>query len=60
MGKMTLEEITSFLELHIPFAVKPVNKAKTTFVNPFSSDHGTRQVIDHLAEMLHEKLTLIR
>lgn len=46
------EQLSKHITTHIPFAVKPIKKAKTTFVNPFTSNNARQIVEDAIVECL--------
>ena len=50
-------EALDFINIHIPLAIKPINKtAKTMFVSPFSSANAQKIVIESLAKSLFNDL----
>ena len=46
------EQLQSYITTHIPIAVKPIKPAKTTFVNPFTSNNARQIVEDAIVECL--------
>lgn len=46
------EDLKTFLELNIPFAIKPTRPAKTTFINPFTSANAQNVIVEALTEAL--------
>ena len=52
----TIEDCRNWVKEHIPFAVKPVKKAKTMFIYPFKSSNAEEVIINHLAQKLFELL----
>ena len=50
------EEILVIVAGNIPWAIKPQRKAKTQFINPFTSGHAFSEVIRILSENLSKEL----
>lgn len=49
-------EFTQMVAGHIPWAIKPMRRSKTQFVNPFTSGNAFEQVISILSENLYKEL----
>ncbi len=49
------EEVESFLLQHMPFAIRPKKKAKTTFVSPFTSSHAGNIILTALSDAIWTK-----
>ena len=50
------EDLSKFIHKNIPFCVKPTKKAKTTYVDVFTSSNAMKTTIDVLTESLWKKL----
>lgn len=48
----TEQEAIDWVRLHIPIAIKPTKKAKTTFVFPFRGINAYEIVVNHLGKEL--------
>jgi hypothetical protein len=46
------EELAKHIQMNMPFAVKPTKKAKTVYVNPFTSKKARQICIDSIVECL--------
>ena len=51
-----LEDCIKWVRLHTPFAIKPVKKAKTIFVNPFTSVNAFNIVTECIGKELYNQL----
>ena len=43
-------ELRTFIQMHLPIAVRPTKPAKTIFVSPFTSHNAEKVVVDSLVE----------
>ena len=46
------EELAGYIQMHMPIAIKPLKKAKTVFVNPFTSENARQICINSIVECL--------
>lgn len=46
------EELDKHIQMHMPFAVRPTKKAKTVFVNPFTSHNARELCISSIVKSL--------
>ena len=46
------EELAKHIEMHMPFAVRPTKKAKTVFINPFTSYNARQLCIESIVKCL--------
>ena len=46
------EELAKHIQMNMPFAVKPTKKAKTVYINPFTSSKARQICIDCIVESL--------
>ena len=44
------EELRTFIQMHLPIAIRPTKPAKTMFVSPFTSHNSEKVVVDSLVE----------
>ena len=49
------EELAKHIQMNMPLAVKPTKKAKTVFVNPFTSNNARKICIDCVVDSLLNK-----
>ena len=54
--KYTEKEIIEHIRMHTPIAIKPTRKAKTLFVNPFSSAHAFLEVTEYIGKSVYKLL----
>jgi len=52
----SLEDCIKWVRLHTPIAIKPIKKAKTRLVAPFTSANAEDVVTKHLGEELYKQL----
>ena len=50
------KDCIKWVRLHIPIVIKPIRKAKTVFVAPFTSANASDVVTKHLGEELFKQL----
>lgn len=46
------EELAKHIQMNMPLAVKPTKKAKTVFINPFTSENARQTCIDSIVNSL--------
>ncbi len=46
------EELVKHIQMNMPFAVKPTKKAKTVYINPFTSSNARQICIDCIVDSL--------
>lgn len=51
------EECSTWVSVHTPFAIKPIRKAKTIFIFPFSSVNAMVKVTESITEDLYKFLS---
>ena len=54
----SLENCIKWVRLHTPIAIKPIKKAKTMFIAPFTSANAEDVVTKCLGEELYKQLNL--
>ena len=50
------KDCIKWVRLHTPIVIKPIRKAKTVFIAPFTSANASDVVTKHLGEELYKKL----
>ena len=56
MNFKNLEDCIKWVRENTPFVIKPVRKARTSLINPFTSANAFNVVTKRIAEELYKKL----
>ena len=49
------EQLKRFIEMNIPLAISPKKPAKTTFVNPFTSQHARTKITEAIVDAIMKR-----